>query len=546
MSIWPRESTVDPEKVDWDVVIVGTGMGGGTLGLELARAGRRILWIERGRSHLHRDQPEKAIFGETVERHAQRMGWNDRARKAALALGGRNRDVFEDVTKAKPKRFIPDLGSGTGGSSALYGMVLERLFPADFHPRGNHPDAGDATLPEAWPIGYEEFRPWYEAAERLYRVRGTADPLRPDEAVSLMPPPPLTEHNRELFEYLEGAGLHPYQLHLACEHLPECGNCQGFLCPAACRNDAARMCVGPALAHHHATLLTECRAVSIEASRTRAEAVVCRWEGRDIRVRGRTIVLAAGATATPALLLNSRSKDWPRGLANDSGMVGQNLMRHFIDLFVLFPKNKKPIEGQTKELALNDFYHRGDQKLGTVQSIGPMPPFADVLYKAGPDRLLFKILGPLFRRVWDRVRPRVIVMAGILEDLPYADNRVLPPDAAPTGEEDPRAKIEYRVRSRDLERVKAFRSEIKRRMGPYRALPVGVAEDNKVIAHCCGTCRFGADPKTSVLDPGNRAHGLDNLYVVDGSFFPSSGGINPSLTIAANALRVANLLKERC
>jgi choline dehydrogenase-like flavoprotein len=129
-----------------------------------------------------------------------------------------------------------------------------------------------------------------------------------------------------------------------------------------------------------------------------------------------------------------------------------------------------------------------------------------------------------------RLFRRGVLLAAIMEDLPYPSNRVVP---------GPALGIEYHLHARDYTRLKAFRAHVVRALQPYRYLALHQAEKNAMLAHVCGTCRFGNDPNTSVLDLHNRAHGLENLYVVDSSFFPSSAGTNPALTIAANALRVA-------
>ena len=121
-----------------------------------------------------------------------------------------------------------------------------------------------------------------------------------------------------------------------------------------------------------------------------------------------------------------------------------------------------------------------------------------------------------------------------MEDLPYPENRIAPAD---TGDG---LVLEYHLCPQERVRIEAWRRRLATILKPYRFLRIKQAENNERIAHACGTCRFGSDPRTSVLDPNNKAHGISNLHVVDGSFFPSSGGINPALTIAANALRVAD------
>lgn len=532
---------LDAEKVHWDAIIVGAGVGGGTLGYELARAGRRVLFIEKGRSDLqtHKD----AILGQAPEDVCDLAAESKDEYRALLTLGGRNPDVVEDATEGRDQRIITDLGAGVGGSSALYGMILERFFPCDFTPRANFQDAGDSTVPEAWPISYEQLKPWYVKAEKLYRVRGAADPLRPDDAEGhLLAPPKMIDANQEIFDFLRARGLNPYPAHLACEDVPGCMGCKASLCPKDCRNDAGRICVRPALRDHGAEMLSECRAVRLEAGRTQVEKLICVRRGKTIALRAKVFVVAGGALFTPALLLNSSSAEWPEGLANRSGMVGRNLMRHLANLHLVTPQTPFPFQERLKEIAFNDFYSSGGRKYGTVQSFGPLPPVQRVLNRAEPGvRLkLLRIGRPVGEFLWDRVRMRRLALATIMEDLPYAENRVLPEHGADGG-----VRFQYTLHENDLRRAKEFETEVVQALRPYPVMTMRGVKSNRTLGHVSGTCRFGDDAATSVLDATNRAHDLSNLYVIDASFFPSSGGVNPSLTIAANALRVASLMAER-
>ena len=205
----------------WDVIVVGTGMGGGMLGYRLARSGRRVLFVEKGRSTLPGTPGTiRAAMPELVEPQAARSA---EAYYDALARGGRSTDEIEDISGRFPKRFVPFIGSGTGGSSALYGMVCERFFARDFTPRQNFRDPGDSTVPDAWPVSYDQMRPWYAEAEKLLGVRGQPDPLRPEAAeVGLPAAPPFSADNQPLVDYLAGRGLHPYHLPMACDYTDGC------------------------------------------------------------------------------------------------------------------------------------------------------------------------------------------------------------------------------------------------------------------------------------------------------------------------------------
>jgi choline dehydrogenase-like flavoprotein len=531
--------------MEWDAIIIGTGMGGAPLGYALAKAGQRVLFLEKGKSHL---QPG-ALTNSYAESHFAMPAAPGPQHRATLQRAGRYSDTVRTNAGARAQHFVPFIGCGTGGSSALYGMVLERFFPADFTPRAQHPDAADADLPDAWPIAYGELLPHYEEAERLFRVRGTPDPLRADRpadwAAHFRAPPPLTPASGELFAFFQQRALHPYRLPLACEFVEGCSACQGYLCDRQCKNDASRVCLEPALAQHGATLIDECEVLQLEATREAVTGVVCMQRGQRLTLRGKQVFLAAGALETPRLLLQSASAHWPQGLANDSGLVGRNLMRHHIDLYVIKPQAAAGFDNRQKEFGFNDFYQRDGRKLGSVQSFGRLPP-VPVLAASMEDDVRqgalpwlapwFKLAQPVLQPILRQFVHERLVLASTLEDLPYADNRVTPASG------DARLALEYRVRPHDAARIGAMRSLMKDALKPYPYNLVKQADNNQRIAHACGTCRFGSDPRSSVLDAGNRAHGLSNLYVVDGSFFPSSGGTNPSLTIAANALRVARRL----
>lgn len=538
----------------WDVIVIGTGIGGATFGYAMARAGQQVLFCERGAAHLDQSGGGgTALTGHYPEEDLP----NAIARHLApdqqlLRQAGRATDLLDDVSGRKTRSFVPFVGSGTGGSSALYGMAMERFFPADFEPRGQHPGDSDNSLPAAWPLSYAELAPWYSQAEALYRVRGTVDPLRAgfDPPRTLPAPPALTPAADWLAQHLSATGLHPYRLPMACEFLPGCQGCQGYLCPKACKNDSARICLLPAVTEHGAQLLADCTVVKLEARQQQVTGVVCRQADGNLRtLRARTVALAAGAMQSSALLLRSASEAWPDGLANRSGLVGRNLMRHCIDLHALtLPNDARPLadENRQKQLAFNDFYAGTAGKLGSVQSFGRLPPqqmlFAtlldDVAHSPWAALLpLLRCAEPLLAPTLRQLAQESMILAATLEDLPNANNRVTLSPTQPDG-----LHLHYRMTTGQRQRVATLRKLIAARLRPLPVRLLKQADNNQRLAHVCGTLRFGNSAANSVLNLNNRAHGLDNLFAVDASFFPSSGGTNPSLTIAANAMRVANHL----
>lgn len=544
----------DPGSVEWDVAVIGTGMGGAAAGYELARLGRRVLFIEKGQ-FLHGElrtlenrgaQPDERLL-------ARLANTADESPEARLRAGRWPLRLQGNTSFGRIDFFAP-LGCGSGGSTTLYAAALERLYPADFRPRENYSAIRDSTLPEKWPISYEELRPFYERAEALFRVRGTPDPLDQGSEPVLRQPPGLGPRDQHFFDSFEQLGLHPYRIHVGYEYIDGCSECPTGPCPRGCKNDAGRICLVPALERHGASILPECEVVKLEAGKSEVSAIRCRRNGGEISIRAKMVVVAAGAYMTPVLLLNSRSDIWPEGLANGSGLVGRNLMFHVSDYIAVRPMKRLRGTGPQKSLAFNDFYHSKGEKLGAFQSAGApvtvgriMQYMRDVAERdpawwrklASPRPNWWRKLSSPAVRLVAMLMYHVLnfknaaVWATIIEDLPYHDNRVVADPRASNG-----MRFEYRYPGELKERVLSFRKRLARALAPHKIIVLS-GENNINFGHPCGTCRFGDDPRTSVLDRHNRAHGIANLYVVDASFFPSSGGTNPSLTIAANALRVA-------
>lgn len=533
--------TIDIQKATqeyWDVIVVGAGKGGNTAGYALARGGLRVLFCEKGQSILNL---EGELNGDYAENFLPSPNSPYSENKAILARAGRWWDEIDDQSYLFQHQFVPYIGSSSGGSSALFGMAMERFFPNDFAPLAQFRRHIDTSLPETWPISYADLIPYYEAAESLYRIRGTADNLRVDAASQkLLTPPSLTLPAEALFKHIANKDLHPYQLPMACEYVDGCKCCQGYLCAKNCKNHSGRICLDPAIHLHGASLLDQCEVLRLEADRTKVNGVICRRGNEQFKLRSKLIILSAGALATPAILLKSASKDWLNGLANSSGLVGKNLMRHFIDLYLVDPRCGK-IDNRFKELAFNDFYCIDGQKLGTVQSFGQLPP-APIMARSLKDEARFPGLGgllglisPITHSIMTKMAENFIALASIVEDPPYLNNRV-------TVSDNGTIRLRYRIHPQDQSRIKYMRTLVKDALSPYPTYVVKQADNNHRIAHACGTCRFGENPANSVLDRYNRAHDLENLYILDASFFPSSAGTNPALTIAANALRVAEHL----
>ncbi len=540
----------NPFQHSSDVIVVGTGPGGATIGQRLAAAGRRVLFCELGGDDTGR--PLLGAYPEVAERRSGAA--LSAADGELLRRSGRAAETMIDAAHPRRRQSVPFIGSGLGGSTALYGMVMERLLPRDFESGDPPADASGTSAVVRWPISYAELAPYYSAAETLYRVRGELDPLAgwhaaaPAEAQpKLLPAEPLTAAASELATYLRQRGLHPYQAPLACEALADCQHCQGFRCPRPCKLDAAQVSLEPALAEHGAQLLTGCRVLAVTLQGRRATGVRVAWQGGEHVLRASLVVLAAGALQTPLILLRSRDAG-EAGLGNASDQVGRHLMRHFIDVYLVRPRvdDAGGFDNRRKELAFNDLYVDPALRLGTVQSFGRLPP-APMLFgalradvAASPVSLLAALLPlarPFLMPVLRDLEGGYLALAPVIEDFPYAEHRVLP-----VADDVTRFALHYTMKPEALKRVRLARERLREILAGRRWKLLPQADNNQRIAHACGTCRFGDDPRTSVLDRDNRVHDVDNVFVTDASFFPSSGGTNPTLTIVANALRVADRL----
>jgi choline dehydrogenase-like flavoprotein len=510
----------------WDVAIIGAGMGGATAGYELAKAGHKVLFLEKGLAEFPPGCDSMQLDSESPP--------------ARLASGNWPTRITSNVDGTSSRFFAP-LGCGAGGSTLLYAAALERLEPCDFAPY-----QGPGGAQGGWPISYDELLPYYRRAERMFKVRGAQDPLCPDDEAQLLPPPAMAECDRHFFESFRSSGLHPYRLHIAYGYEPGCKECGGYICTRECKGDARTVCLKPALATGNAFLLDRCEVERLAADASAVREILCRRDGKPLSIRARIVVLAASAYFSPVLLLKSANEHWPDGLANKSGMVGRNLMFHVSDFIAVWPRGRYSMEGPRKTFAFRDFYTHQGVKLGSVQSTGLTAGYGNIVHflKTAFDRSRWNWLKPVrpFLRIPAYAAAKwfgkATIFATILEDRPYPENRIVLDPDEPGG-----MRFDYRVHDELRERVSLFRGLIRKALAQHRMLIIG-PEISLNYGHPSGTCRFGTDPATSVLDPNNKAHDLDNLYVVDASFMPACGGANPSLTIAANALRVAEHISD--
>ena len=502
----------------WDAIVIGTGIGGGTAGRALAEKGLSVLFLEKG----HRGYRTEANGGAAI------------ADPFARALRGWWPDPVKSRMNGRTTEFFAPLGAGVGGSSVFYAGALERPEPHDLDdlPGRPHPTGG-------WPVGYADFQPYFDAAEAMYCVSGGADPLSYVTCPMVAQPRPLPPGDDVLMEKLRRNGIHPYQMHSAIRHLDGCLECRGSKCPRDCKMDARSAGVEPALATGHAELIDRCEVIRLEMANRQVAAIHAKRDGETLVLRARQVVLAAGALSSPRLLMAS-------GVPDASGLMGRNLMFHLNEIFAVWPGRSAGYTGPSKEVAFRDLYYAHGQRLGMVQAMGLDARYGEIMHMLR-QRLARSALrnSRLLREgvrlpalLAERVLGQAKVFVGLLEDLPQASNRIL-------FDRDrlDRITFEYQVPTELFARRRLFRRLIRR---AFRGRPIMFLTHSPEpnFGHPCGTLRFGDDPATSVLDRKCRPHGLSNLFVLDASFFPTSMGVNPSLTIAANALRVVDWIGE--
>lgn len=507
----------------FDVIIIGSGAGGGTLALKLAPSGKRILILERG-DYLAREKQNWDVSEVFVKnRYVSKDTWYD----------------------SDDKPFQPGAHYFVGGATKMYGAALFRLRQQDF---SAHRTA-DGMTPD-WPLSYEDLEPYYTQAEKLYNVHGRHgdDPTDPP-ASAPYPFAPVSHEPRvqELADGLKRAGYHPAyaptgimlnEADMAHSKCIRCDTCDGFPCLVHAKADAEVIGVRPALEYPNVTMLTNAHVQRLETSASGREVtkVVVERNGATEEYSGSIVVVAAGAANSARLLLMSANDKHPTGLANGSDLVGRNYMFHNSIALVALSLRENPTVFQ-KTLSVNDFYHGA----------------ADYEFPMGNIQMLGKSQGPMFREdapkfalgfTLDEMAKHAVDFWLTGEDLPMPENRVTL---------NSKGEIKLNYEFNNLEPIKRLRQKLQSMlehldMHPHlipNNLYLGKQIPVAGVGHQSGTCRFGIDPETSVLDVNCKAHELDNLYVVDTSFFPSIGAVNPSLTAIANALRVGEHLLER-
>ena len=499
----------------YDVIIIGSGAGGGTMAYALADWGKKILLIERGGflPKSNDNWSHEAVFGRSL--YTTRELW----------YGGQDQP------------FRPGTNYYVGGNTKFYGAVLPRFRKEDFSEL-KHRDG----ISPAWCVSYDELEPYYNRAEKLYRVHGMRgeDPTEPGRSDNF-PHPPISHepYIQALAENFKSQGLRPHHHHLGIDLNEEdrslgkcvrCCTCDGFPCLVDGKSDAHVNAVLPALKLGTISLWTNALVKKLHASADGKEvsAIEVERDGKTEMVSASVVIVACGAVNSAVLLLRSANDSHSAGLANSSGLVGRNYMKHHGTVAVAVdPRRRNDVVFQ-KTIALNDFYLGEpdfDYPLGNIQAIGKLRP---AMFKGKAGRIPHSIL----KYITDHSSDWWLMT----EDLPNPNNRV---ELRRDGRI--RISIAYANLEPHHRLIAAFRKIMRKAGYPFFfTWRMGI----ELTAHQCGTMRFGSDPKRSVLNEWCRTWDVQNLYVVDASFFPSSGAMNPALTVMAMALRVADHIKQ--
>jgi choline dehydrogenase-like flavoprotein len=503
----------------YDIIIIGTGAGGGTLLHKLKDSGKRILILERG-GFLPREKENwdsKEVFQK--ERYHTKEVWKT----------GDGKDLH------------PGTGYWVGGNTKVYGAALFRLRERDFevvqHAGGVSPE---------WPVKYREYEPYYTEAERLYCVHGKMglDPTEPFRSQEY--PFPAVSHEpriQDLHDHLVKRGHKPFYMPMGVKlneadmltsECIRCNTCDGFPCMIHAKSDADINCVRPSLGNSNVTLLTEAKVERLvtSADGKQIDYIEVTHKTEALQFKAGIVVVACGAINSAALLLKSGNDKHLQGLANGSGQLGRNFMKHLSAAMLGLSTTINPTKFQ-KTLAVNDYYYGDDDfafPMGHIQLLGKS------------DRDQISPDAPFFTPgiVLSEMASHSIDWWFTGEDLPDPENRVRVIDG----------QIQLEYKENNLEGFQRLIAKWKHVLGEiytghiFMDHGIYLSKDIPLagVAHQVGTCRFGTDPGSSVLDIHCRTHEVDNLYVVDGSFFPSIGAVNPSLTIMANALRVGDHL----
>ena len=562
---WPAEDVWVPDRgpiirrdqvaAHYDAVVVGSGAGGGVAAWALAQSGRSVLLVERG------DYPDTAYLARDHLRNARTDSGLDHRTLRSSAENPRTLLLGPDPVVVPA--WDPRYGSNAdtfGGGTRVYGAQAWRFMPEDFAMASTYGVPDGSALAD-WPIGYDEMEPFYTQAEYEIGVCGSAEPHAGSTRRSRpypMAPMPLTAPARRLLAGAEAIGLTTAPVPLAINSTPydgraacaRCRQCVGFTCPVEAKNGSHNTVLARAAATGNLSVLLGTRAERIVTDATGrvtgvdlvGEVGGSRWRRT---VGAEDVVVAAGAVESARLLLASGSDREPNGLGNTHDQVGRHLQGHLYGGAIgIFDDVVNDLVGPGPSISTHDFRHGNDGLVGggmIANEFVPTPVSTfGYLRQAG-------LIGPhglAAKQGMRRLLPRMQRVVGPVQEVTSADSRVRLDPSVTDSLGIPVARLSGRLHPNDLavqQLLGERAADWLRAAGATTVIAYGPSPENEVPSsgqHQAGTCRMGTDPATSVTDPYGRVWGHPNLRVIDGSLHVTNGGVNPVLTIFANAFRI--------
>ena len=520
-----------------DVLIIGAGASGAAVAWSLADTRMRIVCFEQGDWTNPSDYPTTAANWESQAYGPYHIDPNVRARDTDYPIN--NDDSAVTVVNF----------NGVGGSTILYGAHFPRLHPSDFRVRTLDGVADD------WPIDYDTLEPYFATNDRMMGVSGLAgDPMYPAKQPPL-PPLPMGLVGETVARGFNKLGWHwwpsdsaiisqPYQGRDKCLNLGPClsGCAQGG-------KSSTDITYWPEAIRRGVELRTRCRVreITLNEHGFANGVVYYNAAGEECFQRAEVVVMACNGVGTPRILLNSKSTQFPDGLANSSGLVGKNLMFHPV-AFVqgLFDDGSTATKGRRRAASsASSSTRRIVPRLRARLQHADLRAIRSIGHRDGWVRQRYDPWGPghheAFRQRFDHV-----ASIGILcEDLPEEHNTVTLDPTRADSNGIPAPKITYRYSDNSLKMMEHGQARAAEALQAAGARTVTSSGPLRVSGwHLLGTARAGNDPRRSVVNAYGRSHDVKNLFIVDGSVFVTGGGVNPASTIQAWALYVADTMKK--
>jgi choline dehydrogenase-like flavoprotein len=548
--VTPRSELADR----YDCVVVGSGAGGGAAAQVLAESGRSVLVVELGRypttDSLTRDhlRNPRSVSGLPAITDPDPAG-----RPRISVVDGVRREVLP-----------PDGGWGNnaftvGGGTRVYGAQAWRFVPRDFRMATTYGVPEGSALAD-WPISYDDLEPYYSLAEQRFGVSGGGvDPWHEPRSIPLpMPPLPRTGPADRLAAAADRLGWGTLDVPLLINSVDyqgragcvRCGQCVGFACPVDAKSGTHNTALPAALATGNCTLVTETtaeRLVTDSTGRVTGVALVA-GDGWRRTVACAEVVVAAGASETPRLLLNSAHDGEPHGLGNNQDQVGRHLQAHvYAGAVGLFEDEVVDLVGPGASIATCDFRHGNDGIVGGGMLASEFVPTPSATYDYLTGAGLIPPAGVAGKQAMRREARRMLRVVGPIQEVSSAESRVRVDPSVVDRFGNPVVEISGSIHPEDV-RAHAFMSAKAKawleEAGATRTAVGGVGTLGRASSgqHQAGSCRMGNDPASSVTDPYGRVWGHDNVWIADASLHVTNGGVNPVLTVLANSVRIATHL----